>query len=256
MPRPHKWRCLECRPGTKVFGPVGVPAGRLDKVILSFDELEALRLLHLEGATQDEAGARLGVSRSTVSRMAQRAHRTVTEALVEGKAVCIEGGPVTVVMVSSTPFDPEPGGTAPAPHEVGRALKDVSNADVVSRTHKGEKMIIAVPYLDGDVNAHFGSTRAFLLAETSDGRLERSSIFEVQGMQHNHAGIADFLKEQGVEVILAGGMGGPMQSALKSAGFELYCGVGGPALPAVEAYLAGELEQSDATCGHPHGECN
>ena len=63
-------------------------------VPLPFDELEALRLLHLEGATQEEAGLRLGVSGSTVSRMAQRAHRTVTEALVLGKALCIEGGPV------------------------------------------------------------------------------------------------------------------------------------------------------------------
>lgn len=117
-------------------------------------------------------------------------------------------------------------------------------------------MVIAVPYLEGDVNAHFGSTRAFLIAEASDGKMERSSIFELQGMQHNHAGIADFLKEQGVEVILAGGMGGPMQSALKQAGFELYCGVGGPALAAVEAFLAGELEQSEATCGHHHGQCH
>ena len=209
---------------------MGVPAGQLDRLVLTFDELEALRLLHLEGSTQDEAGARLGVSRSTVSRMAQRAHRTVTEALVLGKAVCIEGGPVTVVLVSST--------------------------DEGSNTRKGEKMVIAVPYLDGDVNAHFGSTRAFLLAQTSDGQLERSSIFELQGMQHNHAGIADFLKEQGVEVIIAGGMGGPMQAALKDAGFELYCGIGGPALAAVDAFLAGELEQSDATCGHHHGACH
>ena len=209
---------------------MGVPAGRLDRLVLTFDELEALRLLHIEGATQDEAGARLGVSRSTVSRMAQRAHRTVTEALVLGKAVCVEGGPVTVVLVSST--------------------------DEGSNAHEGEKMVIAVPYLDGDVNAHFGSTRAFLLAQTSDGRVERNSIFELQGMQHNHGGIADFLKEQGVEVIIAGGMGGPMQAALKDAGFELYCGIGGPALAAVDAFLAGELEQSDATCGHHHGDCH
>ena len=114
-------------------------------------------------------------------------------------------------------------------------------------------MIIAIPYLEGNVNAHFGSTDAFLIAETADGELESSSIYELQGMQHNHGGIASFLKEQGVEVIIAGGMGSPMQAALKHAGFELYCGVGGPALAAIEALLAGQLEQSDATCGHHHG---
>jgi predicted Fe-Mo cluster-binding NifX family protein len=115
-------------------------------------------------------------------------------------------------------------------------------------------MIIAVPYLDGNVNAHFGSTRAFLVVEAVDGKLENGSVFELQGMQHDHGGIAGFLKDQGVDVIIAGGMGGPMQAALKQAGFDLYCGVSGSAQAAIEALLAGDLEQSDATCGHHHGE--
>ena len=226
LARPAKWRCLECHPGSKLFGPVGVPARQLEKVRISFDELEALRLLHIEGATQAEAGRRLGVSGSTVSRMADRAHRIITEALVTDKAVCVEGGPVTVVRVS----------------ESGNAGE------------QGDRMIVAVPYLQGSVNAHFGSTQAFMVAEGVDGKIEKTTVFEVQGMQHNHSGIAGFLKEQGVEVILAGGMGGPMQQALKMQGFELYCGVQGPAIAAVEAFLRGEIEQSESTCGHHHGE--
>ena len=42
------------------------------------------------------------MSGSTVSRMADRAHRLITEALVADKAVCVEGGPVTVVTVSES----------------------------------------------------------------------------------------------------------------------------------------------------------
>ena len=239
MARPAKWRCLECLPGTKLFGPVGVPARQLEKVRLAFDELEALRLLHLEGATQAEAGRRLGVSGSTVSRMADRAHRVITEALVTGKAVCVEGGPVTVVRVSESSRTAESGG---------------AQTQEERHTNEGERMIVAVPYLEGNVNAHFGSTQAFLIAEAVDGKVEQTSVFEVQGMQHNHSGIAGFLKEQGVEVILAGGMGAPMQQALKMQGFELYCGVSGPAVAAVEAFLRGEIEQSESTCGHHHGE--
>ena len=238
MTRPPKWRCVQCRPGARVFGPAGVPVRELDQVKLRFDELEALRLLHLEGATQTEAGQRLGVSGSTVSRMAQRAHRIITEALVLGKAVCIEGGPVTVVRLSTTLVDQaEPDRT--------RGKTDAN---------EGEIMIIAVPYLDGNVNAHFGSTQAFLVARAVDGQMQETSIFEVQGVQHNHSGIAGFLKEQGVEVILAGGMGAPMQQALKQGGFSLYCGVTGPAEAAVAAFLRGEIRPSDATCGHHHGE--
>jgi len=235
MARPAKWRCLECLPGARVFGPAGVPVRELQKVRLAFDELEALRLLHMEGQTQAEAGRSLGVSGSTVSRMAARAHKAVTEALVLGKALCVEGGPVTVVRVDAD---------TPPPHE---KRTEGSTQD------QGESMKIAVPYLAGDVNAHFGSTQAFLVAEAQDGLLERTSVFEVQGMQHNHSGIAGFLKEQGVEVILAGGMGAPMQQALKMQGFQLYCGVGGPAVAAVEAFLRGEIEQRESTCGHHHG---
>jgi predicted DNA-binding protein (UPF0251 family)/predicted Fe-Mo cluster-binding NifX family protein len=235
--RPAKWRCLECPPGTKVFGPAGVPARNLEKLRLSFDELEALRLLHLEGVTQAEAGRRLGVSGSTVSRMAGRAHRVVTEALVLDKALCIEGGPVTVVRVEES--------------SAGDPSTKLRSGTIST---KGDNMIVAVPYLRGDVNAHFGSTQSFLIAEAADGKIERTSVFEVQGMQHNHSGIAGFLKEQGVQVILAGGMGAPMQNALKMQGFELYCGVSGSAIDAVEAFLRGDIEQSESTCGHHHGE--
>jgi predicted DNA-binding protein (UPF0251 family)/predicted Fe-Mo cluster-binding NifX family protein len=234
LPRPAKWRCVECGPGARLFGPAGVPVRRLDQVKMGLDEFETLRLLHLEGATQEEAAQKLGVSRSTVSRMAARAHRAVTEALVLGKALCVEGGPVTVTRIE----------------------REDTQAGVADAAHgpKGEVMIIAVPYLEGDVNAHFGSTQSFLIAEAQDGRVTRSALYEVQGMQHNHSGIAGFLQAQGVEVILAGGMGGPMQQALKQSGFTLYCGVGGPADEAVAAFLRGEIEQSDATCGHHHGE--
>jgi predicted DNA-binding protein (UPF0251 family)/predicted Fe-Mo cluster-binding NifX family protein len=238
LARPAKWRCIECIPGARVFGPVGVPARELEKTRLAFDELEALRLLHLEGVTQAEAGRRLGVSGSTVSRMAERAHHVVTEALVLRKVVCVEGGPVTVVRVS----------------ESSRTALSADGTHAETASNEGERMIVAVPYLRGDVNAHFGSTEAFLIAEAVDGQVERTSVFEVQGMQHNHSGIAGFLKEQRVEVILAGGMGAPMQQALKMQGFDLYCGVGGSAVEAVEAYLRGEIEQSESTCGNHHGE--
>jgi predicted DNA-binding protein (UPF0251 family)/predicted Fe-Mo cluster-binding NifX family protein len=242
LARPAKLRCLECLPGSKLFGPVGVPARQLEKLGMSLDELEALRLLHLEGVTQAEAGRRLGVSGSTVSRMAERAHRTITEALVADKAVCVEGGPVTVVSVSE--------GVNPGGQRTGLEPGEDEN----ETSEQGDRMIVAVPYLQGQVNAHFGSTQSFMVAEGVDGKIEKTTVFEVQGMQHNHSGIAGFLKEQGVEVILAGGMGGPMQQALKMQGFELYCGVQGPAIAAVEAFLRGEIEQSESTCGHHHGE--
>jgi predicted Fe-Mo cluster-binding NifX family protein len=114
-------------------------------------------------------------------------------------------------------------------------------------------MKIAVPFEDGTVNQHFGRAGSFLIAEVSDGALEGSVVLAADGLQHDHAGVAGFLREKGVDVILAGNMGPPMRQALRQAGFEVLCGASGPALDAVESYLSGEFEGSDNDCGHGHG---
>ncbi|MCJ7796073.1 MAG: hypothetical protein MUQ56_04805, partial [Thermoleophilia bacterium] len=115
-------------------------------------------------------------------------------------------------------------------------------------------MIVALPYANGEVNGHFGRTEAFLIAEVGDGRVLSTNVRPVEGLQHDHRGLVGFLKAQGAEVILAGGMGAPMQQALKAAGFSLYCGVSGPVDYVLAAFLSGAIEQSEGTCGHHHGE--
>jgi uncharacterized protein len=61
---------------------------------MTLDEFEALRLADLEGRYQEQAAERMGVSRSTFGRIVDSAHRKVAEALIAGKALRIEGGPV------------------------------------------------------------------------------------------------------------------------------------------------------------------
>ena len=117
-------------------------------------------------------------------------------------------------------------------------------------------MIIAVPYVDGEVDGHFGRTEAFLIADVGDGRVLSKAVRPVEGLQHDHGGLAGFLKGQGTEVILAGGMGAPMQQALKAAGFTLYCGVSGPVDDVLAAFLSGAIEQTESTCGHHHGDAS
>ncbi|BDU73565.1 hypothetical protein METEAL_27390 [Mesoterricola silvestris] len=68
----------------------------LEEVTLGFEELEALRLAHQEGLYQQAAAERMGVSRATFGRVLDAAHRKVTEALVGGLALRIEGGAYTV----------------------------------------------------------------------------------------------------------------------------------------------------------------
>ena len=60
--------------------------------MITVDELEAMRLADYLEMTQEEVAQKMQVSRPTVTRMLARAHRAVAEALVHGKAICIEGG--------------------------------------------------------------------------------------------------------------------------------------------------------------------
>jgi len=94
MPRPHCCRRISGMPAVPLFKPAGVPASALEVVAMTLDELEAIRLADLEGRYQEEAAGRMGVSRATFGRILDAAHRKVAAALVGGKALRIEGGPV------------------------------------------------------------------------------------------------------------------------------------------------------------------
>jgi predicted DNA-binding protein (UPF0251 family) len=66
----------------------------LEVIAMTLDEFEAIRLADLGGLYQEEAAEKMGVSRPTFSRIVESAHRKVADALVHGKALRIEGGPV------------------------------------------------------------------------------------------------------------------------------------------------------------------
>jgi predicted DNA-binding protein (UPF0251 family) len=92
MPRPRKKRILSRMPKAAIYKPAGVPLDQLRQVPLLQEELEALRLADLEGLTQAQAAQRMGVSRSTFQRIVAQARHRVTQALVQGLALRIEGG--------------------------------------------------------------------------------------------------------------------------------------------------------------------
>lgn len=99
MPRPRKHRRLLHEPQPAIFKPVGVPLESLDRVTLLHEELEAMRLSDLEGQHQVDAAERMGISRSTFQRVVTEARRKVTQALVTGAALQVEGGTFRVAVV-------------------------------------------------------------------------------------------------------------------------------------------------------------
>lgn len=90
--RPKKTRWVMCEPGERCFRPQCKPEGELAGVILNLDEFETLRLAYLEGYDQAKIAKQMRIHQSTISRIIASAHKKVTDALVNVKAIRIEGG--------------------------------------------------------------------------------------------------------------------------------------------------------------------
>ena len=90
MPRPKKPRFVSGYPTIAAFVPQGVPV--TGEVMLSVEELEAIRLSDFERLDQESAANLMQVSRQTYGRILANARGMVSEALVTGKALRIEGG--------------------------------------------------------------------------------------------------------------------------------------------------------------------
>ena len=90
--RPKKTRWVTCEPGERCFRPQCRPQNELEGVILNLDEFEVLRLVHLGGYNQQKIAKQMKIHQSTISRILNSAHKKVTDALVNIKAIKIEGG--------------------------------------------------------------------------------------------------------------------------------------------------------------------
>jgi predicted DNA-binding protein (UPF0251 family) len=90
--RPKKTRWIKCLPGERCFRPQCKSKEPLAGVNLTIDEFEAIRLSDLEGLEQETIAKQMKVHRSTVSRMTSSARCKIADALVNLKAIRIEGG--------------------------------------------------------------------------------------------------------------------------------------------------------------------
>ena len=94
MPRPVQTRTIEFVPRVTFFKPAGIPRIELEEVALTLDELEAVRLADLNGLYQEKAAPKMDISRSAFARILESARRKIADALVHGKSLKLEGGPV------------------------------------------------------------------------------------------------------------------------------------------------------------------
>jgi predicted DNA-binding protein (UPF0251 family) len=92
MVRPRLCRRILAEPDVTYFKPRGIPLVDLEETILNVDEFEAVRLKDLDGLEQEECAKKMNISQPTFHRLVLSARKKIADAIVNGKAIKIEGG--------------------------------------------------------------------------------------------------------------------------------------------------------------------
>ena len=224
--RREKLRRVGIIPEYRGFTPDGLASG--DAIDMTVDELEVLRLCDLEGLNQEAVAQHMGIARATVAAICSRAHRKVANALVNGRALSIEGGNIAYSPITTT--------TAAWP------AKEV------------DTMRVATTYDNGNIFMHFGRSEQFKIYDIQGGKVLNEQVVGTGGT--GHGALAGLLANGGVDTLICGGIGGGAINALTQAGITVYAGAQGNCDACVEALIAGTLAQTgEATCnchGHDH----
>ncbi|MGI6248737.1 MAG: NifB/NifX family molybdenum-iron cluster-binding protein [Acutalibacteraceae bacterium] len=110
-------------------------------------------------------------------------------------------------------------------------------------------MKIAIASEGKTVTGHFGHCESFNIFEAEDGKVVSSTNIANPG--HKPGFLPSFLNELGVNVIIAGGMGGRAVELFNEKGIEVVLGVTGTAEQAANDYLQGKLQPGGSIC-HEH----
>jgi predicted Fe-Mo cluster-binding NifX family protein len=114
---------------------------------------------------------------------------------------------------------------------------------------------IAVATEGNQVAQHFGRCPSYTIAMVEDGRIVSQEVIANPG--HEPGFLPGYLGQQGVEVIIAGGMGPRAEGLFAQHGIETVVGAYGPVDRATQAYLAGAIELDANICDHDQGhDCN
>ena len=179
MPRPFKSRNIMEEPYCSKFNPERM--GEQGSVVLSLDEYEVIRKCDYERLSQENCATVMKISRTTVQRIYASARVKIAQALVLGKVLEIEGGPVKII-------EQPPLGNISFTHETGE-----------------NKLKIAIGLNGQNVADHFGHCNDFRIVEVENGVVVNQE--ELFDDVHVHQERPKFLKDKGVDVLIMKTMG-------------------------------------------------
>ena len=111
-------------------------------------------------------------------------------------------------------------------------------------------MKVALSTKNNMITNHFGHCDYFVVYDIDNNEIKGSSL--VKNPPHQKGLLPQFLKEQGVDVVIAGGIGKMAVDLLNQLGIECFLGVEGETSEVIQKYLAGKLISSGKPCTDHH----
>lgn len=102
-----------------------------------------------------------------------------------------------------------------------------------------------------EVFQHFGKCSTFTVFDFVDGEIENRHIIDASGS--GHSALALLLKENGVELLICGGIGQGARNALAANGIRVIAGTKGPINAVIDEFKRGILKDNPSlSCNHHH----
>lgn len=209
----------------RLLKPSNVPQKDLQVNTLNLDEFEAVRLVDYEGLSQIEAAIDMQVSRATIQRLLTTARRKITDAILLNKAI-----------------------------EVKNDIKDIKlkGENKMNKQDKNTKTI-AFPTSDRvTVDGHFGHTKEFALYTVEGANV--TDVKFVTPPPHEPGVLPRFLGQEGIDVIVTGGMGQMAVNLFNQQNIDVILGARGSIEQNLNEYIGGVLESTGSSCDHNHGD--
>ena len=117
-------------------------------------------------------------------------------------------------------------------------------------------MRIAIPIAGGRLAQHFGHCEKFALVDVDPAAKKTIGSTEVPAPEHQPGLLPPWLKEHGVNLVIAGGMGARAHSLFQAASIEVLTGAPTEtALTLARQYLDGTLATGENGCDHDGHTC-
>ena len=240
MARPTFPRNVGFIPGVTYFKPAGVRMAELEEVVLGHDEIEAMRLKHLLGLSQEEAAGQMNISQPTFHRLLSSACEKIADAIVNGKALRIEGGNISVPEASWP--------SCGKGRMCARGRKGFKRRPRSVRQREGGSKKIAVTSSDGTlegmVDERFGRAKKLIVYDMGTDTFEVTENTKQMNLAEG-AGIqaAQNVVNLGVGTIISGHLGPKAFQVLRSASIDAYSAASLTVADAIKKYREGNLNK-------------